>query len=331
MGDFNVNLFNYDTHTATNEFANSLFSNNFFPCINQPARISAHSSTLIDNIFTNLLNANIVSGNILTHISDHLPQCLIYESDYSNFNEVDFVHDFNEIDFRYLNESSSIDGDYDRFLKDIVSLVEQHVPTKKCSRKESKCKMKPWITNRIQRMIKFRDKFLRRIKKRRSTSTVALYKKFGNRVTIKFKDSKHKYFQNYFATHKQNIKQVWSGIKSIISHKGCNTSIISRIMDKNGNVSSEPTKISSIFNKYFINVANSITETIPKSQKSAVNYLRNKISTSIFLSPVTHKEIEDLISTLDSSKSIGPFSIPNNLLKILKLHISHPLTKLVNK
>ena len=208
MGDFNVNLLNYDTHTATNEFANSLFSNNFLPCINQPTRISAHSSTLIDNIFTNLLNANIVSGNILTQTSDDLPQFLIlhnvniiqnkksvYKSDYSNFNEVDFVHDFNEIDFGYLNESSSIDGDYDRFLKDIVSLIEQHVPTKKCSRKESKFKMKPWITNRIQRMIKFLDKFLQRMKKKRSTSTVALYKKFRNRVILELKDSKHKYFQ----------------------------------------------------------------------------------------------------------------------------------------
>ena len=94
----------------------------------------------MDNIFTNLLNANIVSGNILTQISDHLPQFLIlhnvnviqnkksvYKSDYSNFNEVDFVHDFNEIDFGFLIESSSIDGDYDRFLKDIVSLVEQQL------------------------------------------------------------------------------------------------------------------------------------------------------------------------------------------------------------
>ena len=136
-----------------------MFSNTLLPCIKQPTRSSAHSSTLI---FTNLVNANIFSGNILTQISDHLPQFLIlhnatiiqnkksvYKSDYSKFSELDFVQDFNEIYYGYVNESSSIDGDYDRFLKDIVSLVEQHVPTKKCSRKESKVKMKPWITNRI--------------------------------------------------------------------------------------------------------------------------------------------------------------------------------------
>ena len=139
------------------------------------------------------------------------------------------------------------------------------------------------------------------MKKKRFSSTVALYKNVRNRVTNELKESKLKYFQNYFATYRQNMKQVWSGIKSIISHKSYNTPPISKIMDKNGEISSESTKISNIFNEYFVNVANSITENIPKSQKSVVDYLRNKNSTSIFLSPVTHKEIEDVISILDSS------------------------------
>jgi len=42
-------------------------------------------------------------------------------------------------------------------------------------------------------------------------------------------------------------------------------------------------------------------------------------------------EIEDIISNLDSSKSIGPLSIPINLLKVLKCHISYPLAKHINQ
>ena len=41
--------------------------------------------------------------------------------------------------------------------------------------------------------------------------------------------------------------------------------------------------------------------------------------------------MEDIISNLDSAKSVGPHSIPENLLKILKRYISHPLTELVNQ
>ena len=115
--------------------------------------------------FLILLNVNVTQNNVA-----------VLKSDYSNFNEINFVHDFNEIDFWYLNESSNIDSKYDQFLNDIVSLVDQHVPTKKFSKKDSKFWIKPWITNRIQRMMKLRDNILQRMKKKRSTSIVDFYK-----------------------------------------------------------------------------------------------------------------------------------------------------------
>ena len=40
---------------------------------NKPTRITAYSSTLIDNIFTNDLDYKHKSGIVITDISDHLP------------------------------------------------------------------------------------------------------------------------------------------------------------------------------------------------------------------------------------------------------------------
>ena len=56
LGDFNVNLLNYDSHTPTNDFVNTFFSKNFLPCINHPTRIYGQSSTILDNIFTNIID-----------------------------------------------------------------------------------------------------------------------------------------------------------------------------------------------------------------------------------------------------------------------------------
>ena len=56
LGDFNVNLLNYDEHNQTNEFLDSLASNSFLPLILQPTRITSHSNTLIDNIFSNVID-----------------------------------------------------------------------------------------------------------------------------------------------------------------------------------------------------------------------------------------------------------------------------------
>ena len=57
-----------------NEFLDSLASNSFIPLILQPTRITSHSNTLIDNIFSNVIDPDLISGNLTATISDHLPQ-----------------------------------------------------------------------------------------------------------------------------------------------------------------------------------------------------------------------------------------------------------------
>ena len=44
------------------------------PLITAPTRVASRSKTLIDNIFINRYDQNIISGNILVGISDHMPQ-----------------------------------------------------------------------------------------------------------------------------------------------------------------------------------------------------------------------------------------------------------------
>ena len=53
MGNFNIDLLKIASHTASDEFLNSLRSFFFHPQILQPTRITDHSSTLINNIFLN--------------------------------------------------------------------------------------------------------------------------------------------------------------------------------------------------------------------------------------------------------------------------------------
>ncbi len=65
MGDFNINLLNYENHTATNEFLNMMFSYHFQPSTLHPTRFTDISSSIIDNIYiNNATESNICSGNI---------------------------------------------------------------------------------------------------------------------------------------------------------------------------------------------------------------------------------------------------------------------------
>ena len=69
MGDFNLNLMNYQSHNLTGEFLDMMYSNTFFPLITRPTKITSHSATLIDNIFQNSLETNLLSSLLFTDIS----------------------------------------------------------------------------------------------------------------------------------------------------------------------------------------------------------------------------------------------------------------------
>ena len=73
-----MNLLNYNDHQPTNEFLDSLTSNSFLRYILQPTRLTSHSKTLIDNIFSNVISYEVISGNITATISDHLPQFFLF-------------------------------------------------------------------------------------------------------------------------------------------------------------------------------------------------------------------------------------------------------------
>ena len=74
MGDLNLNLLNNQNHNATGEFLDGLYSHLFFLSITLPSRITSHTATLIDNIFSSHVEHSYLrSGLLITDISDHLP------------------------------------------------------------------------------------------------------------------------------------------------------------------------------------------------------------------------------------------------------------------
>ena len=78
MGDFNVDLLKYTTDTSTAQFLDQMYSSSLLHQITSPTRISTKSKTLIGNIFCTDSPEKPISGNIITSISDHLAQFLLF-------------------------------------------------------------------------------------------------------------------------------------------------------------------------------------------------------------------------------------------------------------
>ena len=103
------------------------------------------------------------------------------------------------------------------------------------------------------------------------------------------------------------------------------------LKDSNGNITSDPVVIANIFNKFFVDVSHDISKNIPRSNKSPVDFMGDKIGNSFFTAPSVLFEISDIISALKSGKSLGSNSIPMKVLKCLSSLIPSPLSQIINK
>ena len=129
-------------------FLDSLGSNSFIPYILHPNRITSHSKTIIDNIFSNFISPDIISGNITETTSDHLSQFSFvpnilsntstqksnyYERDWSKFKQENFMLDYfdkNWTDLLQINQQI-VNLSLDCFLSNINSILDVHSPLKK--------------------------------------------------------------------------------------------------------------------------------------------------------------------------------------------------------
>ena len=103
--------------------------------------------------------------DLVTKISDHLPQFLIteglkvnyatlnsyyYKHDYSHFSEEAFVHEVSHLDFSPIyNSNLNTKGKFDLFYDQIDSVCKAHVPYKRLFKKKVKISSKPLITKEI--------------------------------------------------------------------------------------------------------------------------------------------------------------------------------------
>ena len=67
----NINFLKFNEHTQTEEFLDMLYANNILPIITKPTRLTDHTATLIDHIYTNCLQ-NFTAGILTVDITDLL-------------------------------------------------------------------------------------------------------------------------------------------------------------------------------------------------------------------------------------------------------------------
>ncbi len=95
----------------------------------QPTRVTAHSATLIDQIYINDIKVGSTGGNITSSLSDHFPQfCLLdifnkksnikssrYGRSYKNFNHDEFKNELRNIQWDPILHNKTADESFTAF------------------------------------------------------------------------------------------------------------------------------------------------------------------------------------------------------------------------
>ena len=331
----NIDFLKCAIHSQTEDYLDMLYSNSFLPVITKPTRITPHSATLIDHIYTNT-SANVISGIGLIDISDHLPIfCIadvsinhsrgkIHFRDYTHFSHELYIQDINAIDWNVLISSDSNINDLtNSVIRSINNVIEKHAPIRMASRNKQKQLRKPWITNAILKSIKNKQSMYKTHFLSTDPDKVAEYKKFSNKLNHVKSASKKTYFSKRFELCKNNLKATWKLIGALIKRKptGCITP--SRIVGNN-KVYTDKADVCEQFNQYFINVGPQLASTIPQNSENPIQYIKKTPSSSFVMSPVTEGQVSRLFSNLDVQKA--SLDIPNKLIKIAAEPLSKPLT-----
>ena len=348
LGDWNANLLDYENNRDTEDFYELLSSYSFQPLILQPSRVNPRSATLIDNIFINDLEISSKGGNIVTSISDHFPQfCSLNIRKkirasreakkarcYRNFNHDEFKNELLDINWNQLFLGKRSEESFNIFFQKIEDILNVMAPIKTLSLNEKKTNKKPWITSGILKSIHNRDKLHKKyLKENCSSRKSALHDQFKqkrNMIILLLKKSKQEYYANYFLENKSNIKETWKGIKSIINlnNKGeCNI----KKLKKSNTYIEDKTEVATEFNNFFSTVGKNIDEKTPQSNKHFNDYLTENFQNHFVLNSVEREEILQLLKQIKNSKSCGPTSIQNSLLKNHKDFFSTILATLINK
>ena len=347
MGDFNIDLLQIDNDNDSCNFFDILSAQGFRPLILQPSRVTSHSATLIDNIFTNDMAIRSKGGNITASISDHFSQfssfdlnCQNSDKDlpkfgrsFKNFHNEEFQEEINRIDWSSLFQNQSVNVQIRLFLDKVNDILNVMAPIRKLTKREQKLKINPWITTGLLKSMRDRDKLYKQFTKEsdqvKKNDIFSIFKKKRNLIIALLRRSKSNYYASFFNEHKNNAKKTWEGIRTIVKVSKKNHISPTKLV-YNNTTFTEKDKMAEAYNNFFVNIGNKIDEKIPQGPNNFSTYLKNSVQNSIFLSFVDDSEVSSMLKALNSSKSCGPSSVSTNLLKNNANILCNPLKIIIN-
>ena len=352
-GDFNIDLLKMETRSHYAQYLEIMYSFSLMPTVTLPTRLSRRNATLIDHIFCNTTSQNVNGGIVISNISDHFmpflclniqsqrispPKSISFQpSDTLSINR--FITAINNTDFEsHMSSdiSQDINTNYNKLQSIIKEQISTHLPFKTVKFDKHKHKLRPWITQGIIRSIKKRDKLYKRLKSIDPNSNEYDQLKinvhtYNNIIKKTIRNVKFAYYANMFEKNKNDSKQSWKLINSLI-HSSKNKKQFTKFFVVNGCHISNDAEIANHFNGFFSSIGKKQADLIPNTGSAPFsNYLKSPATSEFKFSQVNPEDIYKIICKFKSKNSSGDDHLSLKLLKCIGEKISAPLSVIINQ
>lgn len=329
MGDFNVN-FAESGHNSNMivDIFNSLGLNKMF---DEYSRVTASSSTCIDNIFSNVNMKNCVTKTVNLHLSDHMGQILKFPTNtesnvmkekilcrqFSDKNIMLFTQMIRDIT-SLTSQKESAKNVYDGFHNFLISAFEQSFPLKQIRKSNNKYERIPHSEELVSMRNRL-DALAVVAKTSRNDVCYHLYNDYKRIYTKRIQTIKRQQNTKIIENSSNVTAATWKLINSQLS-------------SNNRNSITDSSLTADSLNGYFCGVGEETALRIT-SAVSPLDVLREvpvSGTTSFFLRPVSCREIDDIISRLKNKPSRDIYGMNASIIKAAKNDLSQPLERLIN-
>ena len=258
-----------------------------------------------------------MSHILILDITDHLPisTSIPYSNTYSNHpltvstaynytrNNLDRLHEhLGSTDWSSTYNTDDPSLAYGNFMNTFKLIHNADIPLITNKRNRKKIPKSLWITDSLLCSINLKNKLYRKSLASRNADNHHAYIIYKNILTKVLRTAKKNYYHIQFEKEKNNIKNTWKIINSVINKKSSQK--ISRL-SHNGKLIKDSLVIPELFNSYFANVGPNLARSIPSCINKFSDYLSDPNSHSLFFNPVTDQEVCDVVKNLANKKSSG--------------------------
>lgn len=357
IGDINIDLLKLQTRDKYSEYLDLMINNGLMPHISLPTRFSRRSATLIDHLFCKFINPKqeTKSGILLSNISDHCPIFLVVKRNIEITHPPKYIQLRTNSESAYIklqNELKSIDiqskldhniaadpnNNYAIVLDTITTTCEKHLPIKTVKFNKYKHKKSDWITNALIRSIKFRDALYKKVK----CLTPDSQEYFDCKTNLKtyncilskcIRQAKKQYFHNTFERYKNDIRNTWKTINSILHTNKIKKDFPSFFTIYDNHLTSE-NEIANHFNKFFVDIGPKLASKLSSSNSnlpSFKSFMSLPIIHTFTFTQIAVEDLNNIIKAFDAKTTVGCDGLSMKIIKLFDVNFISALVLIINQ